>query len=105
MTTHLIVERFENMPLTVSPAAIDCIRNEIGFDGLIMTDYLLMAVPQSSGHLLPSAFLPFGGNDIALICNDEKTQRECIFEFGDALSRILPLWRHTKRQWRGLISF
>ncbi len=42
MTTHLIVTQWDNIPVTFSLRAVEVLRKEIGFKGLIFTDDLNM---------------------------------------------------------------
>ena len=49
MTAHLVYERIGNAPATTSrPDDADLIREEIGFDGLIMTDDISMKALKGS---------------------------------------------------------
>lgn len=68
MTAHLVYEAIDNQPATVSPAMMQLIRDEIGFDGLIMTDDISMQA--LSGTLAERSEASIrAGCDVILHCN------------------------------------
>lgn len=76
MTAHIVYEAIEDgLPATMSPHLITLIREEIGFDGLLMTDDLSMgALP---GRLAERAAGARGaGCDIILHCNGKRAEME-----------------------------
>ncbi|MBO6603151.1 MAG: glycoside hydrolase family 3 protein [Roseicyclus sp.] len=76
MSAHIVYEAVEDgLPATMSPRLIDLIRQEIGFDGLLMTDDLSMgALP---GPLAERAALSRqAGCDIVLHCNGDRAEME-----------------------------
>ena len=38
MTAHVVYDTLDGAPATLSPRMMDIIRDQIGFDGLVMTD-------------------------------------------------------------------
>ncbi|MEL7462458.1 MAG: glycoside hydrolase family 3 N-terminal domain-containing protein [Pseudomonadota bacterium] len=92
MTAHLIVECVDDeYPATTSGPVIDLIREEIGFDGLLMTDDISMgalsgAVAERTAESLDA------GVDIALHCNGDMDEMTAVATAarplaGDALRR------------------
>lgn len=78
MTAHIVYEAIESgVPVTLSPALITLIRDEIGFDGLLMTDDLSMgALP---GPIEERAALArAAGCDIVLHCNGDSAEMEAV---------------------------
>ncbi len=80
MTAHVVYEAIDaNAPGTLSPAVIGAIRNEIGFDGLLMTDDLSM-------HALSGPFATrveraaFAGCDVMLHCNGNRDEAAAVIE-------------------------
>lgn len=68
MTAHLVYEALDDLPATTSPKMMRLIREEIGFDGLIMTDDISMQA--LSGPLADrSAASIAAGCDVVLHCN------------------------------------
>jgi len=69
MTAHLVFRAIDpERPATISPAMINLIRDDIGFDGLLMTDDLSMeALGGSVGDRASNAVA--AGCDVALHCN------------------------------------
>lgn len=69
MTAHIVYDAIEtSAPATLSPALIDLIRDDIGFQGLLMTDDLSMgALPGAIGARAAAARA--AGCDIVLHCN------------------------------------
>jgi beta-N-acetylhexosaminidase len=76
MTAHITYSAFDDRPATLSPKMMGLIRNDIGFDGLIMTDDLSMKALQ--GSFADRCNASFGaGCDVVLHCNgimDEMAQ-------------------------------
>ncbi|MCW9044141.1 MAG: beta-N-acetylhexosaminidase [Pseudopelagicola sp.] len=76
MTAHLVYEALDDQPATVSPMMMRLIREEIGFDGLIMTDDISMQA--LSGTLAERSRASIAaGCDVILHCNgdfDEMTE-------------------------------
>ncbi len=76
MTCHLVFKAFDpDSPATTSKPMIDLIRNEIGFDGLLMTDDLSMeALGGSIGERAARATA--AGCDVILHCNGTLSEME-----------------------------
>lgn len=76
MTAHLVYDRIDAAPATLSPVMMRLIRDEIGFDGLIITDDISMkALSGDLGELSARAIA--AGCDVVLHCNgtlEEKRQ-------------------------------
>jgi beta-N-acetylhexosaminidase len=74
MTAHLVFSQIDpDLPATQSPRMIDVIRNEIGFNGLLMTDDLNMQALKGSLADRTRASLA-AGVDIALHCSGEQAE-------------------------------
>lgn len=84
MTAHIIYEALDPANCaTQSPAVIDMIRRQIGFDGLLMTDDLSMkALTGSFGERASAAIA--AGCDVVLHCNGLRAEME-------------PIAAHTRR--------
>jgi beta-N-acetylhexosaminidase len=76
MTAHVVFEAIDpDLPATLSPAVMRVIREEIDFDGLLMTDDLSMeALPGSIGERAAAARK--AGCDMILHCNGERAEME-----------------------------
>ena len=79
MTAHLVFDAFDDRPSTISPVMMQLIRDEIGFDGLIMTDDLSMKALQGARPVLARAAID-AGCDIALLCNQSMPDRIAVAE-------------------------
>ncbi|MDW4497578.1 beta-N-acetylhexosaminidase [Sulfitobacter sp. D35] len=75
MTGHLVFEALDDAPATQSPRLINLIRDEIGFDGLLMTDDLSMNALSGSYGARARAALD-AGCDVALLCNRSLAERQ-----------------------------
>ncbi len=74
MTAHLVYDALDPAPATVSPRMMALIRDQIGFDGLIMTDDISMkALSGSLGDLSRAAIA--AGCDVVLHCNGSLAER------------------------------
>lgn len=68
MTAHLVYEAFDTRPATLSPRMVKVIREEIGFDNLLMTDDASMKALNGSPEEITSGALT-AGCDVVLYCN------------------------------------
>ena len=68
MTAHVVYEEIDDLPATISPKMITLIREEIGFDGLLMSDDISMAALGGSLADRSTAALA-AGCDVILHCN------------------------------------
>ncbi|SLN16765.1 Beta-hexosaminidase [Roseovarius albus] len=87
MTAHLVYEAVDQRPATTSPIMMDIIRNQIGFDGLIMTDDISMKALKGSLADLSSASLD-AGCDVILHCNGTLTERAEVAEASGEMTEI-----------------
>ena len=87
MTAHIVFEALEARPATLSPSAMEMIRQQIGFDGLIMSDDISMkalaGTPQEIAQQSRAA-----GCDIVLLCNAELSVRAAVAEAAGRLDEI-----------------
>ncbi len=68
MTAHLVYDRIDPQPATISPTMIGLIRDKIGFDGLIMTDDISMKALSGAPEDIARQALD-AGCDVVLQCN------------------------------------
>ena len=85
MTAHIVFEAFDAAcPATQSPAMLDLIRDEIGFDGLIMTDDLSMQA--LAGSMADRACASrAAGCDVILHCNGAMDEMQAVAAAAGAL--------------------
>ncbi len=77
MTAHIRFTRLDDRPATQSPRVISLIRDEIGFDGLLVTDDLSMeALAGTLGERAARAIA--AGCDLALYCKGERVDAEAV---------------------------
>ncbi|MFX0540352.1 beta-N-acetylhexosaminidase [Roseovarius sp. S4756] len=79
MTAHLVYAAIDDLPATISPRMMRLIRDEIGFDGLIMTDDISMRALSGSLTDIARASLD-AGCDVALLCNASLEDRRAVAE-------------------------
>ena len=85
MTAHIVYEQIAAKPATLSPEMIDLIRNDIGFDGLLMTDDISMkALSGSAGDITRAAL--DAGCDLVLHCNQPLAERVEVAEAAGPMS-------------------
>lgn len=77
MTAHLVYEDLDDLPATLSPKVMGVIRNEIGFDNLIMTDDISMKALKGSVSDIARASLN-AGCDVVLLCNASLEDRRAV---------------------------
>lgn len=79
MTAHLVYSSIDPRPATTSPVMMQMIRDQIGFDGLIMTDDISMkALKGSLGQIAQDALA--AGCDVILHCNGTLEARREVAE-------------------------
>lgn len=85
MTAHVVLEAYgSDLPATMDPDMIALIRNEIGFQGALMTDDLSMgALPGPIGERAARA--KAAGCDLILHCNGELAEMEDVVAQAGAL--------------------
>lgn len=77
MTAHLVYEALDERPATTSPKLMQLIRDEIGFDGLVMTDDISMQA--LSGPLVERSSQSIAaGCDVVLHCNGDLAEMQDI---------------------------
>lgn len=74
MTAHLVYDAIDPAPATTSPIMMQLIRDQIGFDGLIMTDDISMKALSGSPADVSRAALD-AGCDVVLHCNGTLAER------------------------------
>ena len=85
MTAHLVYEAFDDQPATLSPRMMRLIREEIGFDNLIMTDDISMKALRGTPAESTRAALD-AGCDVALYCNAPLSDRMKVAEAAGEMS-------------------
>nr|WP_319252098.1 beta-N-acetylhexosaminidase [uncultured Celeribacter sp.] len=82
MSAHIVMEAVDpDHPATQSPAAIRVIRDEIGFDGLLMTDDLSMEALEGDMATRGARALA-AGCDLLLHCNGDIAEMEQVAALG-----------------------
>ena len=78
MTAHVVFAAFDGkLPATVSPTMIGLIRDEVGFDGLLMTDDISMnALPGGLAERCSASLS--AGCDAVLHCNGDMAEMETV---------------------------
>jgi len=74
MTAHVVYEAVDSAPATLSAPMMQVIREDIGFDNLIMTDDISMKALTGSLHDLSRAAID-AGCDVILHCNGTLAER------------------------------
>lgn len=85
MTAHVVFEAIDDVPATLSPRMIEVIRNQIGFDGLLMTDDISMKALQGTPGQVARQSLE-AGCDVVLLCNATLETRRAVADVSGRLS-------------------
>lgn len=85
MTAHLVYSRIDDAPATTSASVMQMIREDIGFDGLIMTDDISMKALSGTLSGLARASLD-AGCDVVLLCNGTFAERAQVAEAAGEMS-------------------
>ncbi|MDX1785700.1 MAG: beta-N-acetylhexosaminidase [Roseovarius sp.] len=84
MTAHLVYDAIDPQPATTSPVMMRLIRDQIGYDGLIMTDDITMKALSGTLPEITRASLD-AGCDVVLCCNASLHDRRAV---ADAAGRL-----------------
>lgn len=84
MTAHLVYDAIDPAPATISKKMVDLIRDEIGFDGLLMTDDISMKALTGTPSENAVASV-VAGCDVVLLCNASLEDRRAV---ADASGRM-----------------
>ena len=85
MTAHLVYDRIDPQPATISRTMIDLIRDRIGFEGLIMTDDISMKALSGGPEDIARQALN-AGCDVVLHCNGAFDARSRVLEAAGQMS-------------------
>jgi beta-N-acetylhexosaminidase len=85
MTAHLVYSAIDDRPATTSPVMMRIIRDEIGFNGLVMTDDISMKALKGSLTDIARASLN-AGCDVVLLCNATLEERRAVADVSGWLS-------------------
>ena len=85
MTAHVVYSAMDARPATTSPEMLRLIREEIGFDGLVMTDDIAMRALDGPLARVARAALA-AGCDVVLHCNGSLTEKQQVAEAAGRLS-------------------
>lgn len=77
MTAHLVFETFDSQPATISSKLMTMIREEIGFQGLIMTDDISMEALDGTKAERSAAAIK-AGCDVVLHCNGDLIEMQAV---------------------------
>lgn len=87
MTAHLVYGAIDEAPATLSKPVMDVIRNDIGFDGLIMTDDISMKALSGDLAALSRGSLE-AGCDVILHCNGTLDERRQVAQAAGEMTDI-----------------
>lgn len=79
MTAHLVYDAIDDLPATLSPTVMQLIRDQIGYDGLIMTDDISMKALKGDLAQISRDALA-AGCDVILLCNGSLAERRAVAE-------------------------
>jgi beta-N-acetylhexosaminidase len=85
MTAHLVYSRIDDRPATLSPVMMQVIREDIGFDGLVMTDDISMKALSGSLEDIAAGSIA-AGCDVVLLCNASLDERRAVAAASEQLS-------------------
>ncbi|MTJ05731.1 MAG: beta-N-acetylhexosaminidase [Sediminimonas qiaohouensis] len=85
MTAHVVYRALDDLPATLSPVVMAIIRDDIGFDGLIMSDDISMKALSGAPADLGRATLA-AGCDVVLHCNGALDEKRAVAAAAGRLS-------------------
>lgn len=85
MTAHLVFTEMDSVPATLSSTVMQCIRDDIGFDNLVMTDDTSMEALSGTPAERAKAAIA-AGVDVVLYCNAALADRAAVTEAAGLLT-------------------
>jgi len=85
MTAHLVYQAIDPQPATISTKMMSIIREEIGFDGLIMTDDISMEALDGNMTQRSAASIA-AGCDVVLHCNGDLAEMRDVVAASDIMT-------------------
>ena len=85
MTAHIVYEACGSIPATLNPDIINIIRNDIGFNGLLMTDDISMEALLGTVAVRTAASIA-AGCDVVLHCNGDKAEMQAVADAAGILT-------------------
>jgi len=85
MTAHLVYDAIDPRPATLSPVMMRLIREDIGFDNLIMTDDISMKALTGEVDAIAAGALA-AGCDVVLYCNATLEDRTRVADAAGEMS-------------------
>ena len=104
MTAHVVLPMIDNKPITQSKKGIDLIRNEIGFDGLLITDAIEMqalkgTLPQKARASLRA------GCDVVCYCSGHDQNNPTMLEDNEeVLKSVKPFSDKTLERFEKVVK-
>ncbi|MEM8628100.1 MAG: glycoside hydrolase family 3 N-terminal domain-containing protein [Pseudomonadota bacterium] len=99
MTAHIVVSDIDDAPATLSPKVMEMMRDEIGFDGLIMTDDIGMKALSGDPSAIARGSLA-AGCDVVLSCNAPLADRIAVAEAAGAMTDAAQRRAEAALTWR-----
>ncbi len=87
MSAHLVFDQIDSLPATISATMMTVIRENIGFDGLIMTDDISMKALSGTASELSRKALD-AGCDVSLHCNGSFADRKEVLEVAGEMTDV-----------------
>ncbi len=87
MTAHLVYDAIDPRPATLSPVMMQLIRDEIGFDNLIMTDDISMKALEGGVDQISRDALA-AGCDVILYCNAPLEDRAMVADAAGEMTQM-----------------
>jgi beta-N-acetylhexosaminidase len=87
MTAHLVFEALDDQPATLSPLVMQVIREDIGFDGLIMSDDITMKALSGAPAEIAQRTIA-AGCDVVLHCNASFQDRVTVAAAAGTMSEV-----------------
>ena len=91
MTAHIVLPMIDNKPVTQSKKGIELIRNEIGFDGLLITDAIEMKALKGSLTQKTRASLRAGCDVVCYCSGHDQNNPTMLEENEEVLKASIPL--------------
>ncbi len=85
MTAHLVFDQIDDRPATLSPKMMGVIREDIGFDNLVMTDDISMKALSGTPAENAAAAIA-AGCDVVLFCNAPLEERRAVAEAASVMT-------------------
>ncbi len=104
MTAHVVLPKVDDKPITQSKKGIDLIRDEIGFDGLLITDAIEMRALKGTLSQKTKVSLKAGCDVVCYCSGHDQNNSTMVEDCEEVLKASIPLIGKALERFKGVLK-